>query len=152
MHYEMIPAAGGIKGIWILLPALLLVAGAVGLLGRTLWGSHHATFELTDQGLAFHGDVWGKEIPLSEIRGGAARIVNVNSEPGLRPRTRTMGTALPNYQSGWFRLANGEKALLYLSQRDRALYIPTTAGYSILLSPTDPDRMLADLKRMAPNP
>jgi hypothetical protein len=63
-----------------------------------------------------------------------------------------MGTALPNYQSGWFRLANGEKALLYLSQRDRALYIPTTAGYSILLSPTDPDRMLADLKRMAPNP
>lgn len=152
MHYDMIPATSGVKAFWILIPVLFIALGAVGLLGRTLWGAHHATFELTSEGLAFHGDVWGKRIPLARIRGGVARIVNVNTEADVRPAGRTMGTALPGYQSGWFRLGNGEKALLYLTNRERALYIPTTDGYVVLLSPADPDRMLADIRRMAPNP
>lgn len=149
MHYAIFPATGS-KGLWILIPALIVLVGALALLGRTLWGSRHATFELDEQGLSFHGDVWGHQVPLAELRGGAARIVDLRNTPDLSPRRRTMGTALPNYQSGWFRLANGEKALLYLTRRDGVVYIPTTAGYSILLSPAEPDRMLADLRRMAP--
>ncbi|HEU4763173.1 MAG TPA: PH domain-containing protein [Gemmatimonadales bacterium] len=148
--YSMIPAQGS-RTLWVLVPViLLLIGGTLFLLGRTVWGAKHATFELSAEGLAFHGDVWGKAIPLAALRGGAARIVDVNTEPGLRPVSRTMGTALPGYQSGWFRLADGEKALLYLSDRHRALYIPTTLGYSVLLSPSDPDAMLADLRRLAP--
>ena len=34
----------------------------------------------------------------------------------LRPGLRTMGTGLPGYRAGWFRLRNGEKALLYLTE------------------------------------
>jgi hypothetical protein len=148
--YTMIPAQG-FKTLWVLVPVVLvLVAGTLFLLGRTVWGSKHATFDLSAAGLAFHGDVWGKTVPLASLRGGAARIVNVTTEPGLRPVSRTMGTALPGYQAGWFRLADGEKALLYLSDRRRALYIPTTEGYAILLSPTDPDAMLAELRHLAP--
>lgn len=149
--YAMIPASGGRMG-WIIVPVVLIAASAVFLLGRTLYGAHNATFELSEQGLVFHGDVWGGPIALSELRGGAARIVDLTREPGLKPVRRTMGTALPSYQSGWFRLADGEKALLYLTARDRALYIPTTKGYAVLLSPADPDRMLADVRRLAPSP
>jgi hypothetical protein len=61
-----------------------------------------------------------------------------------------MGTGLPGYQAGWFRLRNGEKALVYLTDRRRAVYVPTTAGYDVLLSPEDPDgflRALASLRR-----
>jgi hypothetical protein len=149
--YAMIPASGG-KAAWFIVPIVVLIAvGAVALLGYTLHGARHATFELTDQGLAFHGDIWGRPIPLADLRGGAARIVDLSAAPGLKPVRRTMGTALPSYQSGWFRLADGEKALLYLTAHDRALYIPTTRGYAVLLSPADPDRMLADLRRLAPN-
>lgn len=152
--YPIIPATGitGLKGLWILIPVGLILVSVLGLLIYTLHGSRHATFELSDDGLAFHGDVWGSRIPLTEIRGRAARIVEFQIEPGLRPVARTMGTALPSYQSGWFRLADGEKALLYLTSRERALYIPTTRNYAVLLSPQDPDQMLADLRRMAPTP
>jgi hypothetical protein len=59
-----------------------------------------------------------------------------------------MGTALPGYQSGWFRLRNGEKALLYLTDRSRAVYIPTAEGYAVVLSPIDPDGFLTALKAM----
>ena len=62
-----------------------------------------------------------------------------------------MGTGLPGYQAGWFRLRNGEKALLYLTDRARAVYIPTTAGYSLLLSPADPDGFLSQLRSLSPS-
>jgi hypothetical protein len=72
--------------------------------------------------------------------------VDFATEPDLAPKWRTMGTGLPGYQAGWFRLKNGEKALLYLSDRSRAVYVPTTAGYSLLLSPADPDRFLSAVR------
>jgi hypothetical protein len=57
-----------------------------------------------------------------------------------------MGTGLPGYRSGWFRLRNGEKALLYLTDTSRAVYVPTTAGYGVLLSPQNPDEFVAALR------
>jgi hypothetical protein len=55
---------------------------------------------------------------------------------------RTLGTGLPGYKAGWFRLGNGEKALVYLTDLERAVYVPTRAGYSLLLSPADPQAFL----------
>ena len=53
-----------------------------------------------------------------------------------------MGTALGGYSAGWFRLRSGEKALLYLTDRRRVVYIPTLDGYSLLLSQGEPRRFL----------
>ena len=60
-----------------------------------------------------------------------------------------MGTAMRGYRSGWFRLRNGDRALLYLTDQTRAVYVPTTEGYSVLLSPADPDAFLVALRRSA---
>jgi hypothetical protein len=65
------------------------------------------------------------------------------------PARRTVGTGLPGYRAGWFRLRNGEKALLYLTDTSRAVYIPTTAGYSVLLSPAQPDEFVSALRAIA---
>jgi hypothetical protein len=53
---------------------------------------------------------------------------------------------LPGYQSGWFRLVNGQRALVYVTSWHRVLYVPTSAGYSLLLSPQDPEGMLRELQ------
>src|SRR5216684_1893010 len=53
------------------------------------------------------------------------------------------------YAAGWFRLSNGQRALLYGTTWRRVLYVPTNAGYALLVSPEDPDGMLADLRRRA---
>jgi hypothetical protein len=95
------------------------------------------------------GDWYGRTIPPSQILGRDAKRVDFSAEPGLAPRWRTMGTGLPGYQAGWFRLKNGEKALVYLTDRSRAVYVPTTAGYSLLLSPADPDRFLSAVRAVA---
>ena len=116
------------------------------LVAGTLYGAHSAHFDVSPEGLNLKGDWYGRLIPAGQIRGAGARRVDLALEPALAPRLRTMGTGLPGYQSGWFRLQNGEKALLYLTDSTKAVYVPTTAGYSLLLSPAEPDAFVASLQ------
>lgn len=143
--YHIIPSGG--RSFYILLPFVVLLVVAMTFLGRTLYGSQHASFVVSDAGLDFRGDVYGKPLAWAELLVDSARIVDLAREPSLRPRARRVGTALPGYNSGWYTLQSGEKALLYVSARDRVVYLPTTRGYSVLLSPDAPDAMLAELKR-----
>jgi hypothetical protein len=138
-------APAGMKALWLV---LLVLASIAALLTLTMVGARTARFELSDEGLRLRGDLYGRVIPASELRGSAARRVDFGTMPELTPARRTLGTGLPGYQAGWFRLRNGEKALLYLTDRNRAVYVPTTAGYSVLLSPADPDAFLAALRRI----
>jgi hypothetical protein len=146
--FPMAPAAT--RALWFvpLVLAVVLVP-VVALLGGTLVGARAARFEVSPAGVRLHGDWYGRTIPSGQIRGQDAKRVNFETEPELAPKWRTMGTGLPGYQAGWFRLKNGEKALLYLTDRRRAVYVPTTAGYSLLLSPTDPDRFLSAIRAVA---
>jgi hypothetical protein len=142
--FPMIPASRGYW--WFFIPVAALLLGVLLLLGATWRGSRGARFEVSPAGLRLRGDVYGRLVPPAELRAAEARVVDLDAEPALAPRVRTMGTALPGYQSGWFRLRDGEKALLYLTDRRRAVYVPTTAGYALLLSPADPDGFVARLR------
>jgi hypothetical protein len=148
--FAIIPA--GPRAIYLLIPFVLLVLGALGFLVLTAYGSQRATFELAAAGLRFHGDAYGRTIPWSAIDGAQARLVDLTREPSLRPKIRRLGTALPGYRSGWFRLANGERALLYITDSHRVIYVPTTLGYAVLLTPQSPERFLAELQQRARRP
>ena len=146
--FPIAPAAT--RALW-LVPALLVVVliPVVILVGVSLRGSRAARFEVSPAGLRLQGDLYGRTIPAGQLRSQDARRVDFATDPALAPKLRTMGTGLPGYQAGWFRLRNGEKALLYLTDRSRAVYVPTTAGYSLLLSPADPDAFLSAVRAMA---
>lgn len=73
-------------------------------------------------------------------------MVDLGSEPSLRPRWRTFGTAVPGYSSGWFRLRDGQKALAFLTRTDRILYAPTHQGYALLISVAEPERLAEALR------
>jgi hypothetical protein len=130
---------------WLLIPVIVILLAAIALLATSLRGAHASRFEIRADGLRLAGDLYGRLLPKAQLRVDLARRVDLTREEQLRPQWRRIGTALPGYQSGWFRLRNGEKALLYLTDRTRAVYIPTTVGYSLLLSPADPDGFLAQL-------
>ncbi|MGD9906793.1 MAG: PH domain-containing protein [Vicinamibacterales bacterium] len=146
--FSIAPAAT--RALWVVPAIVVGVLVLVGLLlGRSVVASRSARFIVTPAGLQLHGDWYGRTIPWTELRGHDARRVEFAAEPGLAPQSRTMGTGLPGYQAGWFRLQNGERALLFLTDRRRAVYVPTTAGYSVLVSPADPDAFLAALRARA---
>ncbi len=149
--FPIVPA----QGRWMLIVAgvvAVLLAVVVGLLIASARGSRSSSFEVSAEGLRLRGDVWGRLIPASALRGADARVVNLTEATELRPSLRVGGTAVPGYQSGWYRLKNGEKALLYVTNKERAVYVPTTKGYSLLLSPQDPERFVSRVKAIASGP
>ena len=77
---------------------------------------------------------------------GEARIVDLKSDAALAPIARTNGVGMPGYRAGWFRLRSGEKALVFVTDSQRAVYLPTTEGYALIASPADPDAFLAALR------
>jgi hypothetical protein len=140
------------KLLWFLPLLLLPVVVVLTVFIMTLTGARGARFEVGDDGLRLRGDFYGRLVPWDQLRASEARRVDFTASPDLTPTRRTWGTGLPGYQSGWFRLANGEKALLYLTDRSRAVHVPTTAGYSLLLSPADPDSFVAALRAIRTSP
>jgi hypothetical protein len=128
---------------WIVFLIVAVLAGSIVLV---LLGARRPKFEISPEGLRVRGSLYGRFIPASQLRLDAARVVDLGGTPELRPKWRTNGVGLPGYSAGWFRLFNREKALVFLTQRDRVLYVPTTAGYSILISPDDPDAFLRELR------
>jgi hypothetical protein len=149
--FAILPA--GTRTLWVLVPLFVLLLGGLGagaaVLGGAWYGSQRATFEVSPAGLRLRGDVYGRLIPASELRGTAARIIDLRSDAEHRPRRRTFGTGLPGYAAGWFRLHNGEKALLFLTDWTHVVYVPTRDGYAVLLSPGAPEAMLRAIQQIA---
>ena len=148
-EFLIAPAASRAMWLMLLIPIAIVVLVTV-VLGKSILASRSARFEVSSEGLRLRGDLYGRLIPARELRRDEIARVDLSARPELAPRWRTMGTGLPGFQSGWFRLRNGEKALLYLTDRSRAVYVPTTAGYSVLLSPRDPDAFVTALRETAP--
>jgi hypothetical protein len=150
--FHIIPASTRSAMVWVPLLGLVLLVlvGTAAIVVLSIKGSRTATFELSPAGLRLRGDLYGRRIPASTLRGGAARVVDLEQERPLRPRGKTIGTALPGYRAGWFRLANGEKALLYVTETRHVVYVPTRGGYSMLLSVDRPEAFVDRLRTIAP--
>ena len=142
-EFVIAPAA---RSLWLfaLIPILIVCL----VTGLSLVASRTARFEVSDAGLRLRGDYYGRLIPLDQLRPREARRVDLAADASLRPVRRTRGSSVPGYRSGWFRLEGGERALLYLTDVQRAVYVPTTEGYGVLLSPSDPDAFLAALRAL----
>lgn len=121
-----------VVGIAVVLPLLLLLI--------PLWPDR-TEFEVSGTGLRITGSLYGRQIPLADL--GESRRLTPDDVAGYRPSARTNGIGLPNYQAGWFRLGNGSKALVFLTDPSRSVIVSTTQGYTLLASPEDPDGFLA---------
>jgi len=139
--FDMAPIES--KAMWWVIAIIVVVVVAAALV---LVLSRAPRFEVSAEGLRISGNLFGRMIPAAELRVDAARIVDFAKSPELRPKWRTIGLGLPGYKAGWFRLYDGEKALVFLSDAKPAVYIPTSAGYGVLISPRDPAGLLSSLQ------
>jgi|SRR5579875_3482182 len=127
--FPMVPASA--KALWVM--AVILVP-LISLLGYSAYASRHTKFEVSESGLRIHGGLYGRTIPAESLVCSRAKAVDLKADPSLKPGLKTNGIGLPGYQAGWFHLKNGEKALVFLTDRSSVAYIPTREGYSLVLS------------------
>lgn len=143
--FPIIPA--GAKSLWVIaIIAVVLVLGAA-LMGYLAWSTRHVTCTVSPEGLRIQGDLYGRLIPLRALQLDKAVVTNLKQDKEHQAKWRTNGTGLPGYASGWFKLRNGEKALLFITDPTRVARIPTTEGYSVMLSVSEPAALIDALKR-----
>lgn len=142
--FSIAPAGAGPMVLFTLI-ALVLAGVGIGV-GRSVLASRGAKFEVSARGLALQGDWWGREIPRAAIRADEVRIANLGEERDLQPVSRRFGTGLPGYAGGWFRLRNGQRALVYLTNQRRVVVVPTQLDYVVLVSPANPEGLVAALQ------
>ena len=142
--FPIIPASG--KPIWFLAIICVVLSIILVALAYTAYSARHSRIEVGDRQLRIVGDFWGRSIPVGSLRLEGASILDLEESREHAPRRRTFGTGLPGYASGWFRLQNGEKALAYLARRESVVYLPTSLGYSLLVSAERPQELLDALR------
>ncbi len=142
--FPIISASGKVFGALIPLALVFLFLGALFI--YLFYAPRHVRFEVSQGRLRIRGDVYGRAIPLGDLDLGAARTVDLNDGSDLRPAWRTNGVGLPGYSSGWFRLANGAKALLFVTDRRRVTVIPDAQGWLLMVSVADSGRFLQALQ------
>ncbi len=144
--YHIVPATW--KGLLVILALVLFFTLLVtGLISYAIYSARRARFVIGERGLRIERTLYGRLIPWESILVGGVRWVNLNLEEGLRPAIKTNGVDLPGFKAGWFRLVDGQKALVFLTDYSHVVYVPTKEGYVVLLSVGDPLAFVRDLRR-----
>ena len=131
----------------------LLVAVGVVVLTCAIWfvldrAMRRHRLTLDESGIEIATTFYRQRLPLSELKLAEARVVDLGEHTGFRAMLKTNGFALPGFRSGWFRLRNWQKAFVATAGSPRALWLPTTRGFGLLLQPRQPQVLLDRLREM----
>jgi len=134
--------SGAVVGIVIGALALALAAMAV------LYAPGTPSYTLTADRLTIHDLFYPVTLQAGAVDAGGIRIVDLAQESEWQLTLRTNGFANRNYQSGWFRVANGKTVRLYRAGGNRLVLIPPKGnGTFVLYQAADPDRFVQELRR-----
>lgn len=116
------------------------------LFGYIAYSVGHVQFQLSDQYLTITGDIYGTKLSKNTLKIDQVKLINLDIDKPYQPKWRTNGVGLPGYLSGWFRLRNKEKALLFVTDTKKVVYLPTNKGYSIMMSMKEPEEFIKTLE------
>jgi hypothetical protein len=136
--------------LWMALGLAILMIALAALFIYLAMATRNVSFEVSGEKLKITGDLYGRAIPISTLKLEEMRAMNLKHEHEYRPRWRTNGVGMPGYLSGWFKLRNGNKALLFVTDQSRVVYIPTLNGYTLIVSTQRPDAFMDALRASAP--
>ena len=138
--FPIVPASS--KTLWSIGVFAVLMLVMLCLCLVIAYSSQQVKFKINEQQMIITGDLYGRTIPLTSLVIDKAKVIKLEKSSPYQPRWRTNGIGLPGYQSGWFKLKNGEKALLFVTEYNQVVYLPTVEGYSLLISVKQPRELL----------
>ena len=113
------------------------------------WLLRRQQLRWNQQMLQVTSSFYRRSLPLADQELDKARVIDLQEQIDYSPRWKTNGTSLPGLKSGWFRLRNGNKALVALYGKGKVLWLPTRQGFDLLLQPHDPQALLDHLRQLA---
>jgi hypothetical protein len=132
---------GGLLGAGVALAAMAAVAFGM------LYSPGPPNYTLTPQSLTVHDRFYPVALQAASVDAGRVRVVDISAGSEWRPVSRVNGFANSHYRSGWFRVANGQKARMYCADGTRLILLPPKGeGFSVLLEVKEPEQFLQELR------
>ncbi|BAH74000.1 PH domain-containing protein [Solidesulfovibrio magneticus] len=128
---------------------LVLWVGLFFFITHMIQGAASARIAVSGGVLSAKGGFYGRDIALADVDAAGAYRLDLSQGGPKGLKWRTNGVGLPGLAAGWYRLTGGEKALVFVTDKARAVYVPTRLGYALVASPADPDGFLNALRRAA---
>ena len=147
MEFDVAPASTGVTAALIAIIAFILAFAL--FFAWIALASARMSLVVEEGSLRLRAPFYGRSIPLERLDLASARVVDLDTVSGLRPRSRTNGIGMPGLGVGWFRLQDGTKALLAVTDRRKVLHLPTRDGFDLLASVKEPARLLEELRSRA---
>ena len=113
---------------------MMVAASFVALMG---WAVNRRSVELSASELIIKTGLYSRTLSRGSLRVESAKVTSLFDDRSVAPRWRANGVRLPGFQAGWFRLVNGERALLLLTDPHTVTYLPTIEGFSLLISTSE---------------
>ena len=124
----------------IIIPLIILTFGIISSIKNT-------TLTLTEKEIIIKSALYGRKIPLENIVIDEKKRISLDENTDYNMAVRTNGTALPQFKSGWFRLKNREKALVFVTDKNNVALIPTK-DYLLLFSMDNIDEFINRIKEL----
>lgn len=128
----------------LILVAIALLPASMGVLA---WAMHRRSLQVSDAGLRLRRWPWPRIVPWAELDVTGARIVNLDEQLELRPGLKLAGARVPGFRSGWFRLRDGRRAYVVLTDWRRTVELPRKDGRAYLFSLLRPDAFLDAIRQ-----
>lgn len=125
------------------LPAILSLPVVAAFVG---WHTHSRKVELLADQVQLRRWPLPRNFNLAGMDMDQARVVDLGQESALQPTIKLVGSRLPGFRSGWFRLRDGRRAYVLTTSSQRVLYLPRKDGNVLLLGVERPDALLQALR------
>ena len=125
--------------------SMYLISILLALIVIVLVSTTHYKLELTNEKVIIKSILYNTNIGYDKINLEGLRLVNLNEE-GIKIYTRTNGIGLPGISIGWFS-SGGKKYKLYLTNREKVLYIPKIFNYDILFSTDKGEEIIETIEK-----
>lgn len=120
---------------------VLSIAGLIFL--ATFFQLHVSKIRVSDDHLIAGGGLYKIRLPLAQVDVGGSSILSPAEKRS--PGWRLNGIGIPGYCQGWFSGPRSKKVFAVLTSRKNIVYVPTSAGFDLMLTPDDPESFLRAL-------
>ena len=144
---ESITQPKGIFNHLSLMTLVIIVVGLIVLFFGIFYSMRNTNLSLTDKEVIIKSMFYGRKIPLENILIDEIKSINLTENVEYKISIRTNGIGLPGFRLGWMRLKNGQKALVYLTDVNNVLLLPTK-DFVVLFSMNNIEEFIGKISRI----
>ena len=123
-HETMAQPKGFLNVLPIIIFIVLIMVLIVFIIGF-VFSMKHTTISIKNNEVIIKTFLYGRKIQIEDILINEIQTINLKQNNEYNVSIRTNGIGLPNFHLGWMKLKNGKKALVYLTNKENVLLMPT---------------------------